>query len=338
MTNMETLYIIGNGFDRYHGLKTSYQNFGFFLQENYSNLYDNLVEYYGLPEIDPDDDDSYNDPLWADFENALAELDFETILDENSGYLPDYASDEFRDRDYHAYQQVMERIVENLTCSLCKAFADFILNVEFPESSKVLLLKLDRNSMFFNFNYTSTLEHYYRINKSQIIYIHNKAESIDDTIILGHGVKPDNFKTEEIQEPEGLTDEQLSEWRQDMSDSYDYAYETGKEELISYFEKSFKPTNEIIEQNQQFFMKLSGIRDVYVLGHSLSEVDIPYFEKIKDSVNGDAIWHVSNYYPEEKLSHSETLLKLGIKQENIQMIQLKDLQVPSSQLKLSFDS
>ena len=40
-----------------------------------------FIQYYGLPDLDADNPDSYYDPLWADFENALAGLDFETVLD-----------------------------------------------------------------------------------------------------------------------------------------------------------------------------------------------------------------------------------------------------------------
>lgn len=320
---MKNLYIIGNGFDRFHHLKTSYQHFGFFLQENYTNLYDDLIKYYGLPDIDPDDEENYNDPLWSDFENALAELEFETILDENTGYLPDYGSDEFRDRDNHVYQQVMEGIVGNLTSGLCNAFNEFILNVEFPDSVNLNLLSIKDKSLFFNFNYTDTLEKYYKIDRTQILYIHNKAKTIENNIILGHGVNPDEFKTAVVEQPEGLTDEQLEGWLEDMSG--DYAYETGKEELISYFEKSFKPTNEIIDQNKLYLNGLSDIKDVYVFGHSLSPIDLPYFEEIKKSITTDAKWHVSFYYTEEIITHTATLINMGIKQENIEMIELKNL-------------
>lgn len=107
---MKTLYIIGNGFDIYHGLDTSYQAFGYFLQEQYTKLYDYLVQYYGLPELDIDDPESDYDILWSDFESALADLDFETILDDNTDSLPNYDSDEFRSRDLHTFQQNLDII------------------------------------------------------------------------------------------------------------------------------------------------------------------------------------------------------------------------------------
>ena len=39
----EKLYIIGNGFDIYHGLSTRYQSFAFYLQDNASEIYDLLI-------------------------------------------------------------------------------------------------------------------------------------------------------------------------------------------------------------------------------------------------------------------------------------------------------
>jgi hypothetical protein len=48
---MKTLYIIGNGFDIHHNLDTRYQSFANYLAENNSDVYDLLLNYYGLPDI-----------------------------------------------------------------------------------------------------------------------------------------------------------------------------------------------------------------------------------------------------------------------------------------------
>ena len=62
-----------------------------------------------------------------------------------------------------------------------------------------------------------------------------------------------------------------------------------------------KPYWEIMERNSFFFQKLSGVRDVFVLGHSCAEVDVPYFSKVKDSVDSEAICHFSPYGEEDRL-------------------------------------
>ena len=39
------LYIIGNGFDMHHGIKSGYSNYRKWLEENDSDLYERLREY-----------------------------------------------------------------------------------------------------------------------------------------------------------------------------------------------------------------------------------------------------------------------------------------------------
>jgi len=56
---MNTLYVIGNGFDLWHGLPTSYRQFYEFAKDTL----DELEEHYLF---DPNDD-----VPWYDFENAL---------------------------------------------------------------------------------------------------------------------------------------------------------------------------------------------------------------------------------------------------------------------------
>ncbi|MFV8467365.1 bacteriophage abortive infection AbiH family protein [Flavobacterium sp. LB1P62] len=322
---MDTLYIIGNGFDLYHGLDTKYQSFGMFLQDKHTELYDCLIEFYGLPYLDQDDEDSYYDPLWADFENALADLDFEYILDENSDYLPNIASDDFRDRDLHSFQQVMEGIVDNLTAKMYEAFKEFILNVKFPNDVKGLQLKIDSDALFLNFNYTDTLERFYNVNDSRILYIHNKATS-DETLILGHGTDPSEFKSKEEIQPDGLSDEEIYEWQQQMADNYDYSYDSGKEELLTYFSKSYKSTEEIIQNNQTFFSNLKSIKNIIVLGHSISNVDQPYFKNIIESIEDKTVnWDAS--YHGEKQPIYENMIAIGLNDEQINLFKMDEIKV-----------
>ena len=56
----------------------------------------------------------------------------------------------------------------------------------------------------------------------------------------------------------------------------------------------------IIKENILFFDSLSKISTIYVLGHSLSEIDIDYFEKIKSIVLSNAYWHISYYNENDK--------------------------------------
>lgn len=321
-----TLYIIGNGFDRYHGLSTSYQLFAFFLQERYSEIYELFTEYYGLPDLDINDKNSYWDPLWAQFESALTDLDFETVLDDNTDYLANPGSEDFRDRDWHAYQFEMEGIVNKLTKDLYKAFKEFILRVDFPEEMDHKLLSVEHNSIFLNFNYTDTLEKYYGIKPSRILYIHGKAKNPDDTLILGHGVDPSEFEEEEEKQPEGLNEEELERWRDQMEDKYEYSYSSGKEELMSYFKTSYKSTSEIIKDNVASFGQFSKVNKIIVLGHSISEVDQPYFRKIIEILQGRTVtWTVTYYSDSELKSHLNNLTSMGVSESDIELVKMETL-------------
>ena len=72
-----------------------------------------------------------------------------------------------------------------------------------------------------------------------------------------------------------------------------YYLKIGKDEVRSCFQKSFKPTNEVIAQKMFWFNKLNQIEKVYVLGHSLSKVDMPYFQEIVKHLKGEQQWFVS---------------------------------------------
>jgi hypothetical protein len=94
---MKNLYIVGNGFDIYHGLDTRYQTFAKYLSQTDGEVYDLILKYYGLPDIseDPVGDEEY--AAWATFELALADLDYEEVLDDHSDSIANPGSDDFRD-------------------------------------------------------------------------------------------------------------------------------------------------------------------------------------------------------------------------------------------------
>ena len=58
------------------------------------------------------------------------------------------------------------------------------------------------------------------------------------------------------------------------------ALETAAREAAWYEESTTKKCSDIIKNHQQFFDELAGIEEVYVIGHSLSEVDYPYFREV----------------------------------------------------------
>lgn len=321
---MNKLYVIGNGFDLYHGLATSYLSFGIFLQEKHPKLYESMITYYGLPTIDNGNESHAGGYLWSEFETVLAYLDHESILDEYSDYLASPGSSGFRDREWGAFQIEIERVVDDLTIELFSAFQNFILNIDFSKITENEKIFLDKNNLYLNFNYTDTLEVAYFIPKNNILYIHNQA-SLNSELILGHAINPESFEEDEVKPPKDLSNEDYERWTEMMSDNYDHSFELGKTEILTYFYKSHKNTETIIANNKNFFDNLEKINEIYVLGHSLSEVDQPYFIKLLDSVKKGTKWYVTYYSEEERQGHKEALVRLGINKEVIHLIKLSDL-------------
>ena len=115
------LYVIGNGFDVHHGLDTRYTSFGLYLKNNYRETYELLLHYYGFADLDPDFPTTMSDPLWSEFETSMSLLDKDSVLEANMDLMPNYSSDDFRDRDRYTLQIEMERILMLYTDQWLKA-------------------------------------------------------------------------------------------------------------------------------------------------------------------------------------------------------------------------
>jgi len=109
------------------------------------------------------------------------------------------------------------------------------------------------SAKFLSFNYTNTLEKLYSIDKGKIVFIHNSAHYGSDKIILGHGIDPENFNEKLPEIPDNIEVEDMGEWYS-KNGYYEYSYNTGKETIMKYFERNFKPTKLIIEHNHSFFL------------------------------------------------------------------------------------
>lgn len=66
-------------------------------------------------------------------------------------------------------------------------------------------------------------------------------------------------------------------------------------------------------KHQDFISDLYDVKHIYVLGHSLGNVDIPYFKAINEAnvCPRQIHWHVS-YYSDEEKQHLEDIMKKRI--------------------------
>jgi len=142
------LYVIGNGFDIHHGLDTKYCTFGLFLKERSITIYDHLIEYYGFSDLEINGESIHDDVLWAEFEDSLALLDSDRVLEVYSDSVANLSSSNFRDRDFNAFSFDVAMIVEELTVKLFEEFRNFILKVKYPICLDVKTLPLDENALY----------------------------------------------------------------------------------------------------------------------------------------------------------------------------------------------
>ncbi|CAH3320115.1 MULTISPECIES: bacteriophage abortive infection AbiH family protein [Klebsiella pneumoniae complex] len=287
------LYIIGNGFDIRHGLPTGYKHFKSYVAKNDQELYDAIEEYMPAGEE------------WNELESALGEIDYELILQNNEMFLVSYNTDDWSDAYHHDYQYEVDKITRMLSARLKEQFADWVkgINISDAYNSEQYIPPIPKDSLYFSFNYTNTLQQIYAVPDAQIIYIHGNC-SYDDNLILGH-----SFRVEKSLNPYIGPDQDTR-----IADAYD--------SIDKYFGKTFKPSEDIIKEETVFFSSLKNVDEVIVLGHSLAEVDGVYFAEINKSIQENARWIVALYLGEEK---SGSLEDYGIKHSNIFYVQYEDI-------------
>lgn len=302
---MKKLYIIGNGFDRYHGLPTSYECFSYFMFREYPKVHDRVGRIFDI-----------NDPnmLWLNFEEKLGELDVLGMVNRNLSWWVDTE----KQKDFtNPFDTLYEDLVD--------CFHEWVIQVnKFCTNSK--RIELDKNAYFISFNYTNTLQRLYGIKEEQICYIHgNTGNNELRRPIVGHG---NNEYETLINEEEIRNIIEGYQQRPKWAESIDFTEEVVKEikNLLGGLKK--KPTDNI-RNEKSFFDKYVSLNEIYVLGHSLADVDLPYFEKIARE-SSEAKWYVS--YRDDDLKDLKRIAENTCKipfANDVKLITLDELKVIS---------
>lgn len=272
---MTVLYIIGNGFDLWHGLPTRYSDF----YEYAPDTLDKLNHYFDVGDI--------GSP-WSDFESWLGTYNWRELYDEWNFTEP--ASDSFRVSETYSLQDELTERADELHRSIQKCFCEWVSEIDESTASKQMVFEPE--ARFISFNYTATLQLVYGIEDSRILHIHGKAER--DDIIFGHGV-------DIVEEPE--LDENGDSNRTMFTDSENAA----KYPLFAFQ----KPTSEILQNNREYFGSLRDLKRIEVIGHSLADVDLPYFEEVASQSDG-CEWIVYCYRESETEHMIQQLAKCGV--------------------------
>lgn len=251
-----TLFIIGNGFDLAHGIKSSYWNFREWLGNNRSNLIGMMDIFF-----------SNQRDVWSSIEQALGEYNEESILDycrpdEEFDYDHSLSSSaRVEDSPMAIFRPVLEEFRQ--------AFRDWVNSIEISGIEKVY--KLNTDSRYLSFNYTDTLETEYGIAQNLVTHIHGSRLN-DDEYIIGHN---NNRDPSSVWDDDGLTFEQQ-------------AYEN----IIVWMNEFTKQYNRNIANHSSFFDSLYDIKQIIVIGHSMSKVDWPYFREIIKNIGKEIPWIV----------------------------------------------
>jgi hypothetical protein len=294
----KTLYIIGNGFDLHHGLKTGYDNFCRYVRRYDEELYDFLERYVDL--------DINKKGLWCNFEIGLATFD-------HAAYYSDYDNtnpiedDNFKLSHMNGVADELRELSKTMIYKLQTALHDW-LNGKKYKRNKHLSLPLDINAKYLTFNYTDTLQRLYSIPDENILHIHHSIATRGNDLVFGHGTKVEQMP---IYDEEGNGNYPSSAY---------YEAEGASKMLLACF---YKDTITTIRENTEFFDNLRGIDRVIVLGHSINEIDLPYFAHLNTIIRG-AKWTVSYYTDPEREKMRCALLNAGIKGD-ISFIKFEEL-------------
>ena len=272
---MNKLYIIGNGFDRFHDLPTGYNNYAQWLERTGSEVLDEINETFG------DCDSNW----WNDFEQNLASVN--TIEYANNiaqEHVPDFASDEFHDSDWYEAEYEVEEKLSEVYSDIQNSFTEWVSQIDLTACHPKINLD-EENSVFLTFNYTDTLERVYHIESSKVFHIHGRA-SIGDNLMLGHGK---DYEQLEAENPEP------------HDEDVEYYEIRAFEGALQGVVKKKKPIGEIIKRYQVLFDRMANIEEIIILGFSFSDVDMPYLDKICKSINIQSVhWIASAYNKSDK--------------------------------------
>lgn len=265
-----TLFIIGNGFDMMHGADSSYYSFRDSLGKN-NSLRQNLETFTTV------------DDIWADFEKALAHINVQFFYSrfniDNWLYVMGAYEKDAGDAEFYMAAEAATQAVTDIVDDLQKYFSNWVskLSVGTDRPLHNMFTELD-GLKILNFNYTEFAEELYHIPESSICYIHGcrrKRKGLPKSrLILGHSVGASDI---EFEKRDHTQVDMRSPLRREMIYA---AQEIVLQQLINCDKALTKDCTAIIREHERFFDSVRSIARIITIGHSLSEVDWPYFSEI----------------------------------------------------------
>jgi len=275
-----TLFIIGNGFDLFHGLHTSPNDF--------EALLDKEPAYECGCSSAKDAFECCNVYNWNEWEDSLSGFDATVLEDKIEG--PDYLSDHESDRDGPILE--MEQRCNELSSAIGEALSKMV-----EQANEDLLDKDDEKPFassgdsILTFNYTSTIECLYTQHQNtNLFHLHGCRED-NEELIFGYPEK----SVEEEKWEKGISDSSKSaaEMGTPGDGPYDDYYIHEQIIRITQFYNGMQKKYQM-DKLRDFLGKCGSVSDVTVLGHSMGNVDSKYMELI-DKIILPKRWHISSH-------------------------------------------
>ena len=293
------LFIIGNGFDKGHGLNTSYWDFRTYLKNMYPEfLYAFESRYYIYP---ANDEEAQKNLLWNELEKNLANIDEDVIIDDALQIDMTLESGDVGIEDtLYEYFTEEYKYIERLA----KYLKQWVRTIRIRDvKPKTSLINSFQEALYITFNYTAVLERAYGISDSKIIHIHGSLREHECDPVLGHG---NIGRIERI-------DERLVEAER----MYDEKEISICKVVKDYYERTYKDVNRYMYRLFRFNEK--NIDEICVIGHSVAGVDLPYFKNIDIITQKTAYWSVYYFGSDEKQRILNDLINCGIDSTRIVM-------------------
>lgn len=301
---MNTLYIIGNGFDVAHGLKTQYWELRKYIENkdpDFLTEFEKIYDIFPLDDTEPwytdDAQEQWNKSvdkiLWSAFESSMGNPNINEMLEWSTSVTEDMPTIGIQDHMDNYWRREFGFI--NKLQKYVKEWIETI-NTDKIQCKKADLM--NSNDLFLNFNYTDILEKVYKI--KNVVHIHGGVSSVCDTNpMMGHCNKEDIIKHRQ--------------WAKEALDEFLEAETSIQNAIANYLETIYKDTNRQIALNRDFFEKLSAVENVIIIGWSAGDVDIPYLVEITNHIRKKQVHWTLYWYDDiayQSLKHS--LEKVGI--------------------------
>lgn len=288
MASMTNLFVIGNGFDLDHNLKTSYNDFRKYLLSEYaeikmdemiipsgSYLQDGGVEYDDVEVLSMlfylINQAENNYEKWSNIEKSLGYLDFSEAFEFYDDILDDDGDTDWWKTAYRNEEIASQLVIP--TFKIQEFFWEWIhtINLDSVTPKRDFNNLINEKDKFLTFNYTETLEVVYGISSKNICHIHGKQH---EEIFFGHGNNKDYYE-------EYMSSHIGSE--NSISKIYDFLR---------------KDTTRALEKNIDFFDGLvnEDICNIFSYGFSFNEVDSIYIEELCKRIKTENItWYFNDY-------------------------------------------